>query len=499
MKKSLGLVIVLFVILLCSYYGMGIGTEKALKKNIVMLNQSGEMSLALEHYQRGWFTSHADLKWTLKIPQTQSDQTMRRTVFTSTKTYTFEIPVDIYHGPIMWVNSKLLLGLGYARTNIRLPKEYEQNLADKYDFQAKRLEYRMSIFINYLNKSTIHIVIPQNSLRAKKGNNFVEWLGLGMNIVMSGDNQNMQGEFSLKGITWQDENIKGLLGPVKADYDMHQALKNLYAGTAQLNFSSLVLFKQNAVIFRMSDAQIKSESEVRNGLFNSSLSAKLSQLVIGNKTYTNNNLEVSFKNLDANILAAMNRKLGEIQHSNSSNDDKQRILWTLIPDLPALLSKGAQMTIEDCTINSPNGSIKVDVNLNLPKDTLTNPLQLLQKIEGESHIRVSQTVFSIWLENTLRKIMMAQKQQQVLNQEIQASDAGIATKKEQTTTVMSTTPQKVEDIQALTTTKAKFKIQEWLDAKVLVQEDTDYLILLKLTNGKLYINGHLFDPSLLTI
>ncbi len=68
MKKWIGLSIAV-VVLLGSYYGMGVATEKALKKNIDVLNQSNGAVVTVQHYQRGWFRSHAELQWTIKIPQ----------------------------------------------------------------------------------------------------------------------------------------------------------------------------------------------------------------------------------------------------------------------------------------------------------------------------------------------------------------------------------------------------------------------------------------------
>lgn len=494
MKKWIGLAVVFFLILLCGYYGMGIGTERTLKKNIDVLNQSNEITVSLERYQRGWFHSHADLKWIIKVPQSTSDQITRRTVFKTTKNYTFEIPVEIYHGPFTWANSKLLFGLGFAQASAKLPIEYEKKLSEIYNFQPDKFKYSINVLINYLNNTRIELIVPQYVLRAKQGDNFFQWLGMGTSIIVSGDKQRLQGDFYLKGFSWKDQEIKGILGPVKADYDMRQALTNLYTGSAQLKFSSMVIFKQDETLLRISNAQIQSDSDIQNGLFNSTFSSKLNQLMIWNKIYSRNILDLSFKNLDANVLDSMNRKLGELQRSNPNGSDKQKLLWTLIPDLPALLSKGAQMKINNFETNLPNGHIKVDLALNLPNENLTNPLQLVQKIEGESHIRISQTVLSQWVENNMRKLMTAKMQKQALNQEMQASASENG--KDQSTQI---TDPKSSDAAALAATKAKEKIKEWTDAKILVLEGKDYIILLKLMNGKLFINGHVFDPSMLTV
>lgn len=495
MKKWFGLGIVLLVIVLCGYYAMGIATERTLKKNIDVLNQSNKVDVVLERYKRGWFSSQADLKWTISVPQENPDQIMHRTVFPTNKIYTFEIPVKIYHGPIMWANSKLFFGLGYAHADARIPKEFEQKLLENYNLQSQKFEYSISIFINYLNRANIKLAIPRYTIRSKQGENFFQWMGMATSIEVSGDKQRLEGDFYLKGFSWKDDDIKGLFGPLKADYDMHQAQSNLYVGNAQLKFSSMAMFKQDQTILRITDGQIQSDSDVKDGLFNSNFSAKLSQLVIMDRVYSRSNFDLSFKNIDANVLALMNRKLTDLQKSSPNGIDKQKLFWTVIPDLPALLSKGAQMKIDNFETNLSNGHVKVDLSLGLPNESLTNPMQLVQKIEGESHIRISQALLLQWIENNMRKAMNRNAQNQALNQEMQIT-TGEA--KEQKESAIPMKPQ-AENAMVEAKIKANEKIKEWSNAKVLVKEGTDYLILLKLLNGKLFINGHVFDPGLLMI
>ena len=100
-------------------------------------------------------------------------------------------------------------------------------------------------------------------------------------------------------------------------------------------------------------------------LFNSSFSAKVNQVTVGDKVGSRYVFDLSFQNLDANVLAVMNRKLRELQ---TTTHDTQRLLWALLPDLPALLSKGARVSLDnfEMNMNMPSGRVKMDLNLSLP-------------------------------------------------------------------------------------------------------------------------------------
>lgn len=495
MKNWIGLSIVFLVIVLCGYYGMGVGTEKILKRNITVLNQSDGVTFSLQKYERGWFRSHANLRWTIAVPQDSSDQPLRRTVFTDKKIYTFETPLEIYHGPMMWVNSRLFFGLGYGHATVQIPTELQKELNQTYKFTAKKLEGSIHVLVNYLNKITVQFQVPQYLLSAKQGNNFFECLGI--NIVASGDKQHLEGSMLLKGLSWYQEPIKGILGTVKAKYDMKQGLDGLYVGSSHFMLPSMVVFDKAQPIFRVTDVQADSSSDIQNGLFNTTFSAKVNQLILKDKVYSQNSFDLSIQNLDAKVLAVMNQKFNELQHNNS---DGQRILWALIPDLPAVLSKGAQLSIENFEINTLQGRIKTNLNLSLPTEKMTNPLQLVQKLKGESHIRVSKAVLCHWVEKWMKKAVVAQAQKQSLAKEMQVPIATEASPvHHQAPRLPSMTTIEHSDTIADTqiATKAAEKIQEWIHEGVLIEEGTDYVILLRLMDGKLFINEHLFNPALL--
>ena len=150
-------------------------------------------------------------------------------------------------------------------------------------------------------------------------------------------------------------------------------------------------------------------------------------------------------------------------------------------------------------MNNPAGRVKLDLNLSLPNEKFTNPLQILQKIKGESSLTVSKEVLSTWLKEMLKKAMLVQAQKQSLAKEMQEPVAVVAPnsapdqKKPSLPSMTSVENPNIPETQL--SMKADTKIKEWIDEGILVQEGTDYLVLLKLLDGKLFINGHPFNPT----
>ena len=57
MKKIAGLAVFLAVLILGSYYGTGIVTERTLKKNIALLDHSNGWAFEMAEYKRGFYRS----------------------------------------------------------------------------------------------------------------------------------------------------------------------------------------------------------------------------------------------------------------------------------------------------------------------------------------------------------------------------------------------------------------------------------------------------------
>jgi uncharacterized protein YdgA (DUF945 family) len=221
---------------------------------------------------------------------------------------------------------------------------------------------------------------------------------------------------------------------------------------------------------------------------------KLKQLGVDNKMYSDLVLDLSINNLDANIMSKINRKIRVLQEK--TNPTRFWIL-TLLPDLPALLSKGAQVTVERFEIVTNTGPLKIDLNLALPNENYTNIIQVITKINGQSHVLLTKAMLSSWLNKVIKKSMLGQAHRKSISHAsgipaVDAPDRALQSSELSTKTLAK---QDISDAQV--SLKVSKKIQDWVNEGVLIKKGDDYLLLFDLKDGKLFINGHPFTSSLL--
>lgn len=69
MKKLLGVVVILAALILGGYYGMGVMTERTIKKDAAIVNKSANVFIDIPEYHRGLFKSDAKLNWKFHAPE----------------------------------------------------------------------------------------------------------------------------------------------------------------------------------------------------------------------------------------------------------------------------------------------------------------------------------------------------------------------------------------------------------------------------------------------
>lgn len=511
MKKLVGFVVILAALVLGCYYGMGVLTERTLKKNIDVLNQSNGVTVVLKQYQRGWFTSNAMLDWTLTVPAREV-QINGQTVSEPEQTFAAQMPLSIHHGPFIFANSKVTFGLGYANSRVLLPSMYDEKFNAMYTPESTKPSLELSIFVSYFNNTCLHLTAPKFNLVSKQGNNNFEWLGMTSEVNITSNRKRISGHLMIDGLTWVKDKVKGVLTNVKSDYDLHTTSTGLYLGDANLYLPSVLVTKDNNTLLEVNEFDIHSSSQVTKGLFNSSFKAGLHKLLINEKIYTSCSVALSIKNLDANVLAEMNSKISKTQQGSDS--ERQRAFLSLLPDVPLLVNKGAVFEISDLNIGMPDGLIKGNMILSLPNENVTNPFQLIQKIKGNGKLTVSAAVLKTFISDSLRnKIQATVNFQQAMAQSAAAQAAKAQSEQVQSEQDKSATivlpavePTQVKqplvtaaDVEQQALAQADQKIAELVNVGVILAQGTDYVLEFKMAEGQLLINGKPFNPAMLQL
>ena len=502
MRKLAGLVVVLAALILGSYYGMGIITERTLKKNIAMMDQSNGVFIEMEQYHRGLYRSTALLNWRIQIPERTIKNQEGVDVIVPAKDYKMQVPIDIYHGPVMIVGSKPMFGLGFARSQVTLSKTNAEELAKTYSPASIVPVLNLRIFVNYVNSSSLDVNIPAFKLITKEGNSQLEWSGMTSNVDITSSTKQVNGHVTIDGIHFQKEKMIANLGKVVSDFDLHQTNLDMYMGKGNVSFSSFIVMQDDKKTLDVQNLDVHSTNDIHDGLFSAQVKLTLAHLLSADKIYGPASLDVSLNNLDAEILAKINRQANELQQQGS-NADHQKALLMLMPELPKLLAKGARLEVSEASVTMPEGIIKGNLLISLPAEGTDNPFQLIQKMKGQGKIMFSAAVLKQLMNTSVKQSLQKQAALQAsiitpVPDNAPDPEAATAPASAVTAAPEAEVPAPKVDDQETIAKQADEKLANMVQSGLLSLQGSDYVVDFKLAEGKLEINGKPFDSAMMS-
>ncbi|MDI1351941.1 MAG: YdgA family protein, partial [bacterium] len=426
MKKLAGLVIILAVLILGGYYGMGVLTERTIKRNIDVINQTNGLYADIQQYQRGWFSSDAQIKWRVHVPERIVKDANGVSQTVAAQDYQMEMPLKIHHGPFIYSNKNLRFGMGFAETVFALPAQYTQPFDAQFTKESTKPQLDLNIFVSYLCKSTVELTLPTFKLIAKDGSVNFDWLGMESTMTMSSNLDKVNGDIVIDGMSFVKADTKATLGKVTTEYNLHKTSSGLYLGDASFKLPSMNVTVKDQKMFELNDFSLESDSEISDNLFSTHFNVTLKSIFANNKTYGPGDIEISLRKLDADVLAEINRQFTAMQ--NGDDAQKQQAMMALLPQVPKLFSKGAEFEISKCTFVLPEGTIDGNLFLSLPQGDSTNPFELMQKVQGKARIKMPVAVVKQLMQQTVMQQMSKQPElQQALIQQLQTAGGAPAT------------------------------------------------------------------------
>lgn len=480
MKKLAGLVVILAVLVFGGYYGMGLMTERSIKRSIDNLTQVNGLYAEVTEYQRGWFSSNAMINWKLHVPERVVNKN-GQAMTVAAQDYSMQMPLKVYHGPVIMAESGLHFGLGYAETDIQLPAKYSKQFDEMFTPESGKPKLVMSLFVNYLNKSDITVGVPAFKLFAKKGDGKFEWEGMYSTTTMTSNLNDVVGQFKINGFSLSKNQTTVQMGEFDTEYDMHRSASGLMLGKAKMDFPSLLVMNDKTKVFEMQGMSFSSNNDVAGSLFSAYLSASLSKIFANGQTYGPGKLEIAIKNLDADVLAKINEQTAALQ--NGTEEERQQAVMSLLPELPKLFSRGAQFEISTLNFTLPQGSINGDLSISLPAGENDNPFALAQKVQGHGKLSIPADVLKELMIETLKQQMKKQPAlQQALIEKIQASQPDTAR--------ASLSPEQIA------ADRADKQIEQFVQSGLITKQGSNYMVEFKLEQGQLTVNGKPFNPSM---
>lgn len=559
MKKTVGIVVLIILLALVGYYITGIVTERNVEKHINIINQTNGLHAAIKEYNRGWFTSQALLDWRLHIPA-QVEKTASGEVRTiPEKNIQLNMPLKVYHGPIIFSDQGAVLGLGYADTQFNLPEPYQTEFKKTFTENSTQPQLILSLFIPFSYNSELTFSVPQFKLISKQDKTEFNWFGMSSSTTTNASLSKVKGDFVLNGLQIAQDKKLAQVGKISGDYKMHRADFDLYAGKANFDFSSLLIKDQDQIILQLENFNLNSQSSVDDGLYSAKMRASLDKLISGTKMFGPAHIALAMDNFDAASLSHIKQQLQQIQQA-ASNVEKQQLALALLPELPKLLGRGPKFEISELKFTMPEGTVEGDMVVSLPQAQSNNPFELMQKVQGQGHLKIPEATMKLALQPMVLQEVMAQQQpaqapavsqpapsadqtaaqpsaavvSPASNEQTAASAAptattpaqqpaaqpqtpaaasetntaaqssappALATSPTQTTATTTTSPMAPAvlpiDLKQQVAAKTDAKIQAMLQSGLIVQEDSFYVMDMKLNQGNLILNGKPFNAAML--
>ncbi|MFT4059021.1 MAG: YdgA family protein [Legionella sp.] len=486
MKKLAGLVIILAALLVGGYYGMGVLTEKTIKKNIEVMDQSNGLHAQIDKYDRGLFSSEAKINWQLHIPARVVTDANGQTQSIPSQDFKMDMPLTIHHGPIILTNHGVRFGLGYAESVFPFPKQYEDQFDATFSKESTKPQLDMSIFVNYFNQSTLDAKVPQFKLFTKEGNGQIDWLGMNATNTMSPEMKKVDGTLTLDGVHVSKGDSTLNLGQISTEYNLHKTDSGLYLGSANFDLPSFSSVDKGQKVFAITDLVFKSDSDIKEHLFSTSLTLSVKSILVNAKTYGPGDFAVAIRNLDADVLAKINQQAAAMQ--NAPDAQRQQAVIALLPEIPKLFSKGAEFEISKFNLTLPEGQVDGNLFVSLPKQENANPFELMQKIQGKARLKVpAAAVKSLVQQSVVQQMARQPDYQNALVQQLQGA---------QTTTNQGSQPT-TPSIDQLAAIQADKQLNALQQNGLIITQGSDYLIEVSLEQGKFIVNGKPFDSSML--
>lgn len=480
MKKLAGLIIVLAVLILGGYYGMGIVTENTIKKNVAIINHTNELSAEIEQYDRGFFCSSAKLQWRLHIPEHLVKDANGQSQVVPAQDYQMAMPIKIHHGPIIFADTTVKFGLGFAQAKIPFPEQYKQQFESLYTKDSTMPNLDLSIFVNYLNNSSLNLNVPNLKLVAKDGKSELTLKGIDSRTSITSNIDKVQGDFVVEGFSFSKDDAKISLSKVSSDYNLHETPAGIFLGHAAFSLPSFVVDVKNKKMFEIGDFTLNSDSDVKDNLFSSNFNASVKSIYIDGQNYGPGDVAVSLRNLDAEVLAKINEQANAMQNGNDA--ERQRAMLAMLPQLPKLFSKGAEFEISKFRVQLPDGLVNGHMAISLPKGNSNNPFELIQKVHGNAQLSVPKSVMKKIAEQSLLQQMNKQPElQKTIVQQLQQGQGQSS--------------QPVLSQEQLASMQADRQLAGLEQSGLVVVKGPDYVVDISLEQGKFTVNGKPFDPS----
>lgn len=478
MKKWTGVLISLLVLILIAYFIMGFLVQRTLNKNINAFHNTSMLSVHLDKYQRGWFSSQAVLAIKMHIPEQKTTDKNGITTTNPPVDLNLDFPLIINHGPFICTDSGIRFGLGHVTT---------------------RPQTHFHALVNYLNNTQFRYSLPSFSMNGKAGpEDFqFEWLGLTSLFSISPNVDKFKGDLTLYGFNGTANNITFKSAEVFNKFKFSYT-QGLWLGQTHFSIPSVSATMGDTKAFELEAFDLDLSTDINNNLLNYNSSITLNKLFVDGNNYGPGAFKLSIKNLDPAAMADIN-KLEWTMLENNQNPELNML--ALLAELPKLLSKGSVLELSEMYLTVPEGKITGSLKITLPQNNVNDPAQIMQKAHGEGQFRAPMA--------TVKELLVETIDSDVDDNDDDATPSTTDTSTTDTSTTNTTNTSNTTNSSTTTNTatpvnettdpaaQADAILKNYVTKGLLKVEGNDYVVDIKFDNQQLFVNGKPFSKDML--
>ncbi|AMP89032.1 YdgA family protein [Legionella pneumophila] len=449
MKKWIISLLLLIVIVLCSYPIIGMMALSTVKKNVDNIPRNPFLTWQLKDNHRGWFCSTGVLNLLVNLPAQENKDAQGNVKVQPALHLSLDFPMVIHHGPVIMTNNGLRFGLAWVTT---------------------KPETHYGALINYLNQTIVSYSLPsinmQGTNNGDQGNFVFVWQGLSAKLKVNPRIDKASGHVTMHGMSTKVQETDVRIGKVKVNFALNRYMDDLWLGDSSILLSSVSTITNSQPVFDLQNLSVDAWAGVNNNLLDFNLQLSLKKFLMNNNSYGPGQLKIKVKNLDPQAMA----KLNQLNYDYPSNQ------IAILAEIFNLLSKGATLNLNQ-ELDTPQGHLSSSLNLVLARSSFSTPEDLLQNLKGNGQFKapmklVKQLLFeSIKSKATTPPADMSQSQ--------------------------ATEPDSAQPVDADAHKQTEELLQKLVSKGILKVEGDYYHASFTLENTKFTVNGQPFDPALL--
>ncbi|AOW51119.1 TPA: DUF945 domain-containing protein [Legionella pneumophila subsp. pneumophila] len=451
MKKWIISLLLLIIIVLCSYPIIGMMALSTVKKNVDNIPKNPFLTWQLKDNHRGWFCSTAVLNLLVNLPAQENKDAQGNVKVQPALHLSLDIPMVIHHGPFIMTNNGLRFGLAWVTT---------------------RPETHYGALINYLNQTVVSYSLPsinmQGTNNGDQGNFVFVWQGLSANIKVNPKVDKASGHVTMYGMSTKVQETDVRIGKVKVSFALNRYMDDLWLGDSSILLSSVSTITNSQPVFDLQDLSMDAWAGINNNLLDFNLQLSLNKFLMNNNSYGPGQLKIELKNLDPKAMA----KLNQLNYDYPSNQ------IAILAEIFNLVSRGATLGLNQ-ELDTPQGHLSSSLNLALTTNSFSSPEDLWQNLKGNGQFKAPIKLVK-----------------QLLFESIKSKTATPPDDVSQSQTTQPDSTQPV-DVDADAHKQTEALLQKLVSQGVLKVEGDYYHASFTLENTKFTVNGQPFDPALL--